>query len=204
MADPPTGLVYDLALLPPHLQLKLWTLGLDADTDAVAIKYQPGKIVTQLKYNYGGALEASVATSQQSLTLTLDPKLSGQLVYKGFDFTATTKASATSFGASLTFGAAPLPAPAMLEPVFNNAWSAIGRTWGDVGTAPSNPMQFLRIHKNDMSVIGEAVKAAQKVNGVDPTKASFGAGISFDYRSAADPSAAPKGMNVLLYVGGMF
>lgn len=204
MADPPTGLAYDLALLPPELQVKLWALGLHADTDAVAIKYKPGQIVTQLKYNYGGALEASVALPQQSLTLSLDPKLSGQLVYKGFDFTGTLKGTPTSFGASLTFGAAPLPAPAMLEPVFNNAWSAIGRTWGDVAMAPSNPMEFLRIHKNDMKVIGEAAKAVQKVNGVDPTKATFGAGITFDYRSNADTSGAPKGASVLIFVGGMF
>ncbi|WP_419809310.1 hypothetical protein [Sphingomonas sp.] len=203
MTDP-TGKVFDLALLPPHLQLKLWALGLDADTDAVSIAYQPGILVTQLKYNYGGALEASMAGPRQSLTLTLDPAMSGQLTYKGFDFNATAKATQTSFGLSLSYGAAPLPAPAMFEPVFNSAWAAAGRTWPDIASAPSNPMQFLRLHKNDAKAIGEAASAVGKIAGAEPGKAAFGMGLTFDYRNKDNPGTDPKGLSIMLRAGGTF
>lgn len=201
MTDP-TGKTFDLSLLPPHLQLKLWALGLDADTDAVTIAYRPGQLVTQLKYNYGGALEASVARSQQSLTLTLDPSLSAQLVYKGFDFTAAGKVSQTSFGLSLSYGASPLPAPALLEPVFNNAWSAVGRTWGDRAALPDNPLQFLRIHSNDTKVIGEAAKALKGIAGAEPGKVQYGASLTYDYtaRTATDPG----GHKFMFIIGGSF
>ncbi|WP_425230882.1 hypothetical protein [Sphingomonas sp.] len=205
MADPPK--VFDFTLLMPRIQLNLWTLALDAKTDAVAIAWKPGQFTTALKYNYGGAIQASMAVSGQSLSLSLDPALmqpTAQMVLKGYDFTAAASASPTALGLTIGYGAAPLPTPATLGPAINGAWSAAGRMWGDAGMIPRDPLGYLKLHSNDPKALAEAYQQTKKIAEVDPNKVQVGAGFSFTRKPGGPDGKGPEVNTVLIQVWGSF
>jgi hypothetical protein len=68
--EPPFNVKFKL--LPPDLQVKLWVLGLDANTSKVNIAYSPGSFVTSLAYNYRGNAEACLGIQRFTTTIGVD------------------------------------------------------------------------------------------------------------------------------------
>ena len=175
----------NFALLPPELQMRLWVLGLDADTGKVSIAYRPGSFVTSLEYNYGGNLQASFAVPRLfSANLGVNPSsgdLSAGLVYRGFNFGATASFTQRSGGATLSYGASLLPFPDDLSRTFNAAAGGLQSMTGDILAAPNNPLAWYRLHSNDVSAISQAVATGQAIqrSGVDRNNFGFGARINY-------------------------
>jgi hypothetical protein len=189
MGDPaPSGKAYDFKLLPPRLQLQLWTLALSADTSHVGIAFKPNQFVTHLDYDYGGAITASrAATMGGTLTVGFNPsKTEGSLVFKGYNYSVSATGSPSRQGLSLNFGKV-LPAPDELQPIFTQAWAGIGRIYQDGGNAPRNPLHFVQTHSKDFSAVTQAAATAQRIKAIDPKSNNLG--ISFQLSNA--PGNAP-------------
>jgi hypothetical protein len=205
MGDPsPSGKTFDFKLLPPRLQLQLWTLGLSADTSHVGITFRPNQFVTHLDYDYGGAITASRATAMGgTIAVGFNPsKTEGSLVYRGYNFNVSATGSASRQGFSLGFGKAPLPAPDAMQTTFDQAWAGFGRIYSDRGSAPRNPLQFVQTHAKDFSAVSQAASVAQRINSLDPK--SNNAGVNFQSsnapRNAPLDSSAP-GLTIMSYQG---
>src|SRR5262249_60472271 len=96
MGDPsPSGKTFNFTLLPPRLQLQLWTLALSADTSRVGIVFKPNQFITSLDYNYGGAITASrAATMGGTLTAGCNPsQTESSPVFQGYKLTASATGS---------------------------------------------------------------------------------------------------------------
>jgi hypothetical protein len=203
MGDPtPSGKTFDFTLLPPRLQLTLWTLGLSADTSHVGIAFRPNQFLTSLNYDYGGAISAS----RGAFTLGFDPaKTEGSFVYKGYDFSATAKGSPTGGSLTLSYGKGVLPTPDALKSTFEQAWAGSARVWRDRGSLPNNPLHFLQTHSTDFGPVKQAATALQTIKAVDPNANNLAATITFfDAPTDTPTESGPKGLGVLIGVSGTF
>jgi hypothetical protein len=182
----------DFKLLPPDLVVKLWTLGLDANTSKVNIAYQEGAFTTALSYNYGGSLSASVAYRPDAakLSLGVDPsngKLDLGLVYRGFNFSASENVQQSSTSLSLGYGAPLLPYPDVLADSFRAANASLQRMVGDSGSALQNPLSYYNLHSNDVTAIGKAVGMGQAIynsgknSDANNKSDSFGVSVKLNY-----------------------
>jgi hypothetical protein len=171
--------------LPPDLQMKLWVLALDADTDKVAIAYRPGSFVTSLAYNYGGNLEASLSLNRGfSTKLGVDPSngdLDLGLVYRGFRFGAKASFKSKSGGVSFGYGQTLLPFPLELADTFNSAGFGLRSMMRDIDAAPDNPLAWYNLHKNDVKTISKAIDLGQRIAKVGDSKDRFGAGLRLNF-----------------------
>ena len=193
----------DFEFLPPHLQLKLWVLALDADTSSVALAYNPGAFKSSLSFDYDGKLQA--AFGYRRLTTTLAYKTDSKdvslgLVYRGYNFSATAGASAGASGPGLglgfTYGAPLLPFPTQLAGTFNQAGAALGSMAGGLGTIGSNPLQYYKLHSDDISTIKNAVDLGQKIAKSNKGP-QFGAAFGLNY-------APGPGLTITLGAGVTF
>lgn len=203
----PVGKTFDFKLLPPHLQLKLWAQGLDADTSRVGIVFQPNQFLTSLSYDYGGTITASrAATIGGTITLGFDPsKTEGSLVYKGYNFSASAKGSSSRGSLSLSYGKGVLPTPDALKSTFDQAWAGAARVWRDRGSAPDNPLHFLTTHSNDFTPLKQAAAAVQRINAVDPKSNNLAVTITFFAAPNNTPSGSdPQGIGAKITVSGTF
>ncbi len=171
------------SLLPPDLQMKLWVLGLDANTSKVSIAYSPGSFVTNLAYNYGGNVEASLAVRRFSTKLGVNPS-SGNVdlgvVYQGFNFGTSANFTQKSAGLNLGYGATLLPFPSELATIFNSGATGLQSMAGDISTAPNNPLAWYKLHSNDAAAVSKAISTGQQIYKMDKSPA-FGAGLRLNY-----------------------
>jgi hypothetical protein len=174
----------DFKLLPPELQLQLWILALDADTSKVALAYMPGKFRTNLSYNYGGNLEASLAVRRFKGSLGVNPHKPGMdlgLVYRGFKFGSSASFVDKSFGFSLNYGADLLPFPGELATTFNAAWAGLWNAGSNISAAPNNPLAWYNLHSDDVGAITKAVRAGQSIAKSRKNSQTFGAGLRLNF-----------------------
>jgi hypothetical protein len=170
--------------LPPDLQLKLWVLALDANTSKVNLAYKPGSFVTSFAYNYGGSLEASMSIRRFSTKLGVNPSNGNVdlgLVYRGFNFGASTNLTRPTVGLGLSYGASPLPFPNELFTTFNTAGRGLMNMTGDISSAPNNPLAWYNLHSNDVTAIGNAVNAGQQISKYGKDSKRFGFGLRMNY-----------------------
>lgn len=193
----------DFEMLPPHLQLKLWVLALDADTSKVALAYNPGAFKSSLSFDYDGKLQAAFAYRRLSTTLaykTDSKDVNLGLVFRGYNFAASAGLSAGASGPGLglgfTYGAPLLPFPTQLASTFNQAGSALGSMVGGLGAAGSNPLEYYKLHSNDIAAISNAVDLGQKIAKSNKGP-RFGATFGLNY------SQGP-GLTINLAAGVMF
>jgi hypothetical protein len=180
-------------LLPPDLIMRLWVLALDADTSRVAVAWSPGPggFTTNLKYNYGGALDAAVSVRRAQVSLGFNPTnpdhpIDLGLVYKGFRFTSGVDVPKRSVSVKLGFGRELLPFPDQLSSVFDAANGGLFSMAGSISQAPSNPLQWFQMHSNDVNAISKAVSTVQKIGG----EANSSSGpIGADLRLSFTPQA---------------
>lgn len=169
--------------LPPDLQMKLWVLGLDANTSKVGIAYRPGAFTTSLTYNYGGNAQAALAIRRFSTTLGVNPS-SGQvdlgMVYRGFNFGTTANFTQKSGGMNLGYGASLLPMPSELTSVFGSGANGLQSMARDVRAAPNNPLVWYKLHSDDVTAVTRAVSAGQDIAKSD-TSNRFGFGLRITY-----------------------
>ena len=193
----------DFEMLPPHLQLKLWVLSLDADTSAVALAYNPGAFKSSLSFDYDGKLQAAFGYRRLGATLaykTDSKDASLGLVFRGYNFSASANASAggsgPSVGLGFNYGAPLLPFPNQLAGTFNQAASALGGMAGGLGVLGTNPLDYYKLHSNDITTIKNAVDLGEKIykSGKGPR---FGAAFGLNY-------APGPGLTITLGAGVMF
>jgi hypothetical protein len=177
-------------LLPPELQVRLWVLALDANTSKVNLAYNPGNFRTSVTYNYGGNLEASLGVRRYSLNLAFDPStrdvtLGTGLVFRGFNFGASTNITQGSFGASVSYGRKLLPFPDELSNVFNSANGGLMNMTRDISAAPNNPLAWYKLHSDDVRTIGKAVDAVKDIAAQGKSESRYGFGLRLNYSQPA-------------------
>jgi hypothetical protein len=177
---------FKYTLLPPTLQAHLWVLGLDANTSKVNIAYTAGAFRTSIAYNYGSNFEASVGIRRYTLSASYDPsssefKLGAGLVYQGFNFQTNANITQRSVGLSLTYGRKILPFPDELSSVFNDANSGLISMAGDIRAAPSNPLQWYKLHSNDADAISKAVAVGRAIADQGKSTDRYGLGLRLNY-----------------------
>ena len=201
MPDPvPSPVTVDFALLPPKLQMKLWVLGLDADTSTVGIVYKSGAFKTSLDYSYGGAISAHYVTPRLNLSAGVDPgsgAMTTGLVYRGFRFGTSADFSKSTFGGSIGYGAGLLPFPDQLATTFNNANGGLMSMTRDIQAAPNNPLQWFKMHSNDIATTTAAVSQIKSIAESKKGEDSFGAQL----RISHDPAS---GLTIFLGAGMQF
>jgi len=170
--------------LPPDLQMKLWVLALDANSSKVSLAYSTGTFVSNLSYNYGGNVQASLGIRRPFTgTVGVNPS-TGQvdlgMVFQGFNFGASANFRQKSGGLSLSYGAKLLPFPAELSDVFDNAASGLQSMADDISAAPNNPLAWYRLHSDDATAISKAVSTVQDIAKSDKGDA-LGAGLRLNY-----------------------
>src|SRR5271169_828926 len=169
--------------LPPDLQVKLWVLGLDANTSKVCILYRAGAFTTNLNYNYGGNVQAALSIRRLSTTVGVNPS-SGQvdlgMVYRGFNFGTSANFTKKSGGLNLSYGASLLPFPAELSSVFDSAAGGLQNMAKDIRAAPNNPLTWYKLHSDDVTAVSGAVSAAQGISKMGSSD-RFGAGLRLTY-----------------------
>lgn len=178
------GFDINYKLLPPDLQVKLWVLALDADTSKVNIAYRPGSFVTSLSYNYGGNLQASLSVRRFQTTVGVNPSngnLDLGLVYRGFNFGASSSFRQKSAGLSLSYGADLLPFPSELSSVFNSAAGGLQNMASDISAAPNNPLAWYDLHHNDINTIKNAISTGKQIAKQGDSTDRIGAGLRLNY-----------------------
>ena len=181
-----TGDTFDInfMLIPPRLQMKLWVLGLDANTSKVNIAYKSESFLTSLAYNYGGNLEASLSVRRFSTTLGVNPT-SGDvdlgLVFRGFKFGTSASITRKSYGVGISYGASLLPYPWELSSTFNSAAGGLQSMARDISSAPNNPLAWYKLHSDDMAAIGHAVSVGQQIANSGENSNRFGFGLRLNY-----------------------
>ena len=171
-------------VLPPELQMKLWVLGLDANTSKVAIAYRPGSFTTSLTYNYGGNVEAALSRRGLSSTLGVNPSngdVNLSMVYRGFRFGTNASYLKQSVGFQLGYGANLLPYPSELAGIFESGASGLQSMARDIGAAPNNPLAWYKMKSNDASAIAKAVATGQQISKVAEPSDSVGVGLRLNY-----------------------
>jgi len=172
------------SLLPPDLQMKLWVLSLDANTSRVNLAYSPGTFRTNLAYNYGGNLEASLGRYRLEdplIKVGFNPSnsdLSAGLVFRGFNFGTSANITRRSVGFSLSYGRALLPFPDELGRVFNSANEGLVSMASDIRSAPNNPLKWYDLHSNDITAISRGVSTGQQIANSNKGSQRFGAALS--------------------------
>lgn len=171
--------------LPPDLRLKLWVLGLDADTSKVAIAYRLGSFVTSLSYDYGGNLEAALSIDRKfSAKVGVDPS-SGDLdlgvAFRGFNFGANASFKGHSGGLGLGYGAALLPFPSELSEIFNSGAFGLKSVASDIDAAPNNPLAWYKLHSNDIKTISSAISAGQRIAKAGGSADRLGAALRLNF-----------------------
>lgn len=172
------------SLLPPDLQMKLWVLALDANTEKVNIAYKRGGFVTSLAYNYQGNAEASLSIRRFSARLGVNPlkeNLDLGLVYRGFNFGASASYIQKSGGLTFGYGAELLPFPPELSSVFNSAAGGLQSMAADIRAAPNNPLAWYNLHHNDISTIGSAINTGKQISKQGDSGDRFGVGLRLNY-----------------------
>jgi hypothetical protein len=169
--------------LPPDLQMKLWILGLDANTSKVCIAYRAGAFTTNLTYNYGGNVQAALSIRKFSTTLGVNPS-SGQVdlgvVYQGFKFGSYANFTQKTGGLNLGYGAGLLPYPAELTGVFDSAAIGLRSLASDVKGAPNNPLAWYKLHSDDVNAVTQGVSAVQSIANSSSSD-RFGVGLRINY-----------------------
>ena len=172
-------------LLPPDLQMKLWVLGLDANTGKVTIAYKPGSFVTSLAYNYGGNVEAALSIRRAfSATVGVNPgngNVDLGLVYQGFNFGTSANFIQKSATLSLSYGSKLLPFPSELSSVFDSASGGLQSMSRDISAAPNNPLAWYKLHSDDAGAIGKAVSTGQQISKWGTPDNNFGVGLRLNY-----------------------
>jgi len=184
MPDPNKSFDIDLTVIPPHLQMKLWVLGLDANTSKVGIAYRSGGFLTGLAYNYGGNLEASVSVRRFSTTLGVNPgngDVDLGVVYQGFRFGSSASVTRQSFGVGVGYGASLLPYPWELAGPFNSGAAGLQRMTNDISAAPNNPLAWYKLHSNDVTAVGHAITLGQQIGDSAKNPNRFGFGLRLNY-----------------------
>jgi hypothetical protein len=191
------GFNIDFKALPPHLQVRLWVLSLDANTSRVAIAHRHGAFTTSVNYAYGGAIGASFAMPQLTLGAGVNPgnaDLSGSLVFRGFNFGVSGNIARQTVNGSLSYGAALLPFPNEMADVFNAANGGLQSMIGDIRNAPNNPLAWYGLHSNDIGTVSSAVSMGQRIAKAKP---GFGARLGLGFAPAT-------GLTITLGAGVMF
>lgn len=170
--------------LPPKLQLQLWILGLDANTSKVNIAYKSGGFTTGLAYNYGGNVEASMSLPRFSTTLGVNPgngDVNLGVAFRGFNFGSSASIANKSVGFSFGYSASLLPFPAELSTTFNSAATGLQNIAGDLGSAPNNPLDWYKMHSDDVTAITKAVSLGQQIAKSGDKDSGFGVGLRINY-----------------------
>ncbi len=171
-------------LLAPELQMKLWVLGLDANTSDVNIVYKPGAFTTNLSYNYGGNISASLGIRRFKGTLSLDPSkgdVSSDLVFQGFNFGTTANYTKRSGGLTLGYGAKLLPFPSELSDTFNSGAHGLQNMASDISAAPNNPLKWYKLHSNDTATIKKAIGTGKDIYTSGQEEDKWGAAVRLNY-----------------------
>jgi hypothetical protein len=172
----------DFSALPPKLQMQLWVLALDANTSKVNLAYKLGAFRSNFTYNYGGNLEASLGLRRFTAKLGVDPSSGSPdfgLAFRGFDFGASAGLSSKGVSLGLTYGSKLLPFPEELSKTFNSGAYGLQTMTGDIQAAPNNPLQWYRLHSDDVTAISKAVKAGQSI--AESGEKKVGAGLRLSY-----------------------
>ena len=184
MGDKNDGFDIKFTKLPPELQLRLWLLSLDANTSRVNLAYQPGAFVTSLAYNYGGSVQASFGIRRFSTSVGVNPSNGNVdlgVVFRGFNFAASTNLTQPNLGLGLTYGAGLLPFPQELSATFNSGAAGLQNIAGSVGSLPNNPLAWYGLHSNDVTAISNAVSAGRAISQYGKDENRFGAGFRLNY-----------------------
>jgi hypothetical protein len=176
--------------LPPDLQMKLWVLALDANTSKVSIAYKLGAFTTNLGYNYGGNIQASLGIRRDlSTTLGVNPtngNVDLGVVFRGFNFGTSANFTQKSAAVSLSYGTKLLPFPSELAGVFDSAAGGLQSMTRDISAAPNNPLAWYKLHSDDVATISKAVTTGQQISKMGTSFTdSFGAGVRLNYDKAA-------------------
>jgi len=177
------GFDIDFKLIMPELQVKLWTLALDADTSKVNLAYKPGAFTTSLAYNYGGAVEASLMVRRFSTTLGVDPSNGNVdlgMHFRGFKFSASTSLTQPTLGVGVAYGASLLPFPTAMTGTFMAAAGGMQSMVGNLGSAGNNPLGWYGLHSNDVTAITKAIALGQSIQ-KSGSGDRFGFGLRLNY-----------------------
>lgn len=175
---------FKYSLLPPEIKAKLWVLSLDADTSKVNLAYHNSDFTSAVGYKYGGSATASLTLRRVTGSAGYNPGTSNVdlgLVYRGFKFGAAFNPARGSGGGSFSYGAPLLPYPWELEQTFTSGAHALEKVVGDVGAASKNPLDWYKLHSDDVHLIGEAVKLGQKINDSAKSESKLGVGLRINY-----------------------
>ena len=178
------GFDIDFKVLPPELQVKLWLLSLDADTSKVNLAYNPGKFVLNIGYAYEGNIESSFLVRNVTAKLAVSPAsgdINAGLVFRGFNFSASTSWSAPKLGIGISYGSGLLPFPAQMGSTFTSAAGGLSNVAGDLGGLSGNPLSWYKMHSNDIDVISKAVDLGQQSQKAGSDKSNFGVGLRLNY-----------------------
>jgi hypothetical protein len=172
--------------LPPELKMKLWVLGLDANTSKVAIAYSDGGFKTSIQYNYGGNIEAGFGYRRLTGTLGYNPTSADHtidfgLVYQGFRFDSKVDITQRSVGVGLGYGRKLLPFPDELASTFNAANGGLMSMARDIDAAPGNPLAWWHMHSDDVQTIGKAISAGQQIADQKKETDKIGVGLRLNY-----------------------
>ena len=174
----------DFKVLPPELQVKLWLLSLDADTSKVNLAFNPGKYVMNIGYSYEGNVESSFMVRRFTAKLGVNPS-SGDvdlgLVFKGFKFSASSSWSAPKLGIGISYGSGLLPFPAQLGSTFTSAAGGLSNVGGDLGSLSGNPLDWYKLHSDDIDSISKAVELGQQIAKSGSDKNRIGVGLRLNY-----------------------
>jgi hypothetical protein len=176
----------NFGLLPPRLQAELWVLALDANTSKVSLAYSPGTFRTNLAYNYGGNVQASMAFRQCSVTVGVNPanadvNVDLGLVFHGFNFGSSTNVTQRSSAIDVSYGKKLLPFPDELNSVFNAGNTGLQNMAKDVQAAPNNPLAWYKLHSDDANAISKAVSAGRQIADSNKSTDRFGGRLRLNY-----------------------
>jgi hypothetical protein len=174
----------DFMLLPPKLQMQLWVLGLDADTSKVNIAYKNKAFITNLTYNYGGNVEATLSIRRFTAKAGVNPGNSDVnfgLVFKGFKFGTTANFTKEAIGIEVGYGGTLLPFPKELTDTFNSAGHGLQSMAADIRAAPDNPLAWYKTHSDDAKVLGKAITVGRQIAEKDKPENQFGVGLRLNY-----------------------
>lgn len=173
-------------LLPPEIKMRLWVLALDANTSRVNLAYNPGAFRTSLSYAYGGNITASLGVRRFTFGSEINPSTGDTtlrlgMVFRGFDFRASTSVTQPSVGLNVTYGRKLLPFPEELSQTFNAANGGLMNIMGDIRAAPNNPLAWYRLHSDDADTIKKAVELGQRIADQRRSTERFGFSLRLNY-----------------------
>ncbi len=179
----------DFELLPPEIKLKIFELGMDADTKGVSISHKAKAFNTKFDFEYKGKASLNLDHGDLNHTLGYDigsKNLSYGGKYQDWNWGSNYNFNDNSVGLSIGYGAGLRPSREERANNFGNKMKAgfegAEGAIGSLGSAFDDPVKYAEDQKDNIKAITKAVSEARKLSKMkNSTKTEFGAGLRFGY-----------------------